>query len=112
MKYPIFARLYGEAREYERLDMYIAERGYQDWMDDFPEEELSSILTEIYNISNKSTAETIKEYMEMCKNSSVGELGIPYRTLQNWYLGTREPAPYLVCLIAYALFESGGADEE
>ena len=33
--YDLFTKLYGEAKTYDSLELYISERGWQDWMDDF-----------------------------------------------------------------------------
>lgn len=32
--YDLFTKLYGEAKTYDSLELYISERGWQDWMDD------------------------------------------------------------------------------
>ena len=37
----------------------------------------------------------------------VKDLGIPKRTLQNWYYNMNEPAPYLVTLLA-SFYKLGG----
>lgn len=112
MNYNLFAYLFNEAREYENFDMFLGERGWQEWMNDYSEESIVPIMRKIFALGKKSTAEIIKDYKTMCKDSFLGECGIPYRTLQNWVLGTREPAPYVISLIAYAIFESRGNDEE
>lgn len=113
MNYNIFATLFNEAREYNNFEMYLSERGWQDWMNDYADsDEIVSVMEEIYALGKKSTAEIVKDYKEMCGHSILGECEIPYRTLQNWSLGTREPAPYVICLIAYAIFESEEVDEK
>lgn len=33
MLYEVFVRIYKEGKEYDNEEMYIAERGWQDWMD-------------------------------------------------------------------------------
>lgn len=106
MKYCLFAQLYNEAKEYNNIDMYIGERGWQSWMDTIEEDKIVTTLNKIFELSKKSTAEIVKEYKNLNKESTLGDCGIPYRTLQNWSLGVREPSPYVICLIAYALYES------
>ena len=113
MKYNLFATLFNEAREYENFDMFLGERGWQDWMDDYTNsDDIVSVMEEIYALGKKSTAEIVKDYKKMCSHSALGECEIPYRTLQNWALGTREPAPYVIALIAYAIFESEETNEK
>ena len=112
MNYNLFATLFNEAREYEKFDMFLGERGWQEWMNEFSEDNIVPIMRKIFTMSKKSTGEIIKDYKTMCKDSNLGECGIPYRTLQNWTLGTREPAPYVISLIAYAIFESEETNEK
>lgn len=112
MKYNLFATLFNEAREYENFDMFLGERGWQEWMNDYSEESIVPIMRKIFTLGKKRIADIIKDYKNMCKDSFLGECGIPYRTLQNWALGTREPAPYVISLIAYAIFESEETNEK
>ena len=49
--YDLFTKLYGEAKTYDSLELYISERGWQDWMDNFNIETVTAILRKIYEYS-------------------------------------------------------------
>ncbi len=53
MKYTFIFTLYKEALEYSDIDMYITERGWQDWMDNYPNKDLGTLLSSIYNLAHK-----------------------------------------------------------
>lgn len=103
LDYTIFAKLYSEAKDYSDADMYIAERGWQEWMDDFCAEEVVKILNATYRIGDMSIEEMRKKLgysrAEMSK-----EYRIPIRTLENWDAGKRNPPEYVTSLIAYTVF--------
>lgn len=107
MRYGLFSRLYREAGEYSSLDMYIAERGWQEWMDDYGTEEdtgkIVSILETIYQLYNMTLEEMRKK---VC--SSRAEFsrmyGIPVRTLEDWDNGKSNINSYIKSLIAYTVF--------
>ena len=33
--FELFTRLYSEAKQYDDIDLFTSERGWQDWMDNF-----------------------------------------------------------------------------
>lgn len=100
MKYKLFINLYEEALGYDDLSMYISERGWQEWMEQFKEDQLGNVLTLIYNLSKMSVKE-----MRESKGISRAEFsrvhGIPSRTLQDWDLSVSSPTNYLKAYIAY-----------
>ena len=44
MDFILFNRLYCEAKEYENLEMFIAERGWQEWMDNYKIDDITTML--------------------------------------------------------------------
>ena len=53
MKFQLYSKLYQEALTYDDVDMYIGERGWQEWMDDYGEDNvqlITSILKSIFNL--------------------------------------------------------------
>lgn len=100
MKFELFKQLYSEALEYEELDMYIAERGWQDWMGEF---EPAENLTEIHTLANSTLKET-RTRLNLKREGFSNLFEIPYRTLQDWELGNRTPPTYVKLLIDYSLF--------
>lgn len=103
MKYELFTTLYQEALEYDDLEMRIAERGWQDWMDNFNSDQLGNILTTIYNLSHMSIKE-MRESEKMSRAQFSRIYNIPIRTLENWDAETRKMTSYDKMLIAYTFF--------
>lgn len=104
MTYKIFRELYEQAREYDNINLYIMERGWQDWMNDLSGADvISDVLKKIYSLANsdnkwKAISEEFRNFKEI---SDI--FGIPYKTMQNWNSGHVRPSEYLLLLIAYAV---------
>lgn len=103
MNFELFVRLYGEALEYSDIDYYIAERGWQVWMEQYEVESVIEILTSIFNLS-KLDIGGLRNTLNMPRAKMSKMYGIPIRTLENWDSGTSEPASYVKILIAYTVF--------
>ena len=58
MKYELFNQLYIEALEESDLEYYIAERGWQDWMEPYDAQEIADILPAIHKLANSTLAES------------------------------------------------------
>lgn len=100
MKFELFKQLYSEALEYEELDMFIAERGWQKWMEQF---DPSPALTEIFTLANSTLQET-RERLGISRASFARMYDIPLNTLEKWDYGTNNIATYLKTLIDYSIF--------
>lgn len=105
MIYKLFLTLYSEALGYTDVDMFIGERGWQDWMDDYPTEKLRSLMQEIYFLAD-ADLKTIRERYGYSRAAFARLFNIPIRSLENWDSGSRQMPDYLKILICYALFES------
>lgn len=108
MKYGLFLQLYEEATQYNDVENYIAERGWQEWMDDYgTPEDVSTIigmLERIYQLAHMG----IKEMRQMVSPSRAAFsrlYGIPDRTLQEWEYGNNHMPEYTKKLIAHTLLE-------
>lgn len=107
MNYKLFSMLYNEAIGYENVDMYIGERGWQNWMDIYSNqsnvEDVADILKKIFTLSKLS----IKELWERT-GITMAEFGriyrIPARTVQDWAYGKSNISNYLKALITYTIF--------
>lgn len=98
-----FSILYGEAVENGSLDLYISERGYQDWMDGLRFDQIGDILKCIFNFAHSD----FRKIREKCGYSRVAfsrAFYIPERTLQDWESGTRKAPSYTILSFLYALF--------
>lgn len=109
MKYALFARLYLEAREYSDLDTYIAERGWQEWMEDYSVGDTldASLIADVLGMIYRIASSTLSELREMA-GMSRAEFGrvyhIPVSTLESWEYDLRNLADYKIMLIAYTVF--------
>ncbi|MBO0445539.1 hypothetical protein JZO78_04215 [Enterococcus ureilyticus] len=103
MKFELFVTLYNEALEYKNVDMYIADRGWQDWMENFPEDKLGGILKAIYTLADQSIKE-MREERGISRARFSRSYDIKLRTLENWDSGTNTTQPYTKMLIAYTFF--------
>lgn len=100
MKFELFKQLYSEALDYEELDMYIAERGWQEWMEEFPP---TPTLTEIFKLAHSTLKET-RESLGISRASFSRMYNISVRNLENWDSGKVTLLPYWKLLIDYSLF--------
>ena len=102
MKYDLFNTLYQEALEYgehSNDELFIAERGWQEWMGDYSSDELAIILKTVYRLANSP----LKENRGGSRAEFTRIYNIPVRTVENWEAGTREAPAYVKELIDYSL---------
>ncbi|MDO5391054.1 MAG: hypothetical protein Q4F24_08225 [Eubacteriales bacterium] len=104
LSYRTFVQLYREAQEYSDLDMYIAERGWQDWMDSFEDADVVvDILTRIYEMVRCSFAE-IRQMTGLSQVRFSYSYGIKRRTLESWEAGLRTPPEHDRYFFSYTVF--------
>jgi len=105
MKYELFSRLYGEAQEYIDCDMFVGERGWQEWMDEYNDKgaDVGNILISIWDISSKDIKE-LRTITKLSRAAFSRRYDIPIRTLESWDAGEREATPYLTRLIAFTIW--------
>ena len=111
--YNDFRSIWFSAQEYapEQHDLYIAERGWQGWMDEFGEEDTSSIirvLDAIYTMAHGGIA-AIRSVTGMSQIIFSAAYGIPRRSVENWERDSsetreaREAPSYTLMLLGYAV---------
>jgi len=100
MKYELFNQLYIEALEESDLECYIAERGYQDWMEPYDDQKIADILTTIHKLANS----TLAECREGSRAGFSRRFGIPLRTLEDWDKNRYLPRDYVIKFIKYIIF--------
>lgn len=105
MNYQLFAKLYREAAEYNDLDMYIGERGWQEWMNNYKTEQIGRMLAKIYSLA-KNDFETNRKLITTNRSEFARMYSISVRTLENWAGGQREIPSYVKEMIDYTIFES------
>ena len=102
MKYELFVKLYAEALEYVDVDLYIAERGWQDWMAGF--ENPGQVLKSIYSLAYMTTKQ-IRESGGYSRAAFSRAYSIPIRTLEDWDAEVRTAPDYVKMMIAYTFLE-------
>lgn len=102
IRFKTYKQLYSEAKEYNNIDMYIMERGWQDWMDDMSVDEIADLLRNIHTI----THEGIKGILDITGDKITvfcHKYATKYRTVQKWLSGEREAPEYTIMLLGYAV---------
>ena len=109
-------RLITEAKKYgaDQLELFQAELGWEDWMNEFTEAadgeeitetesaEIDEITKEIFEEAHKelSFPELITKHTLTLSRVSLDH-SIPYRTVQRWKSGERKCPHYVVSLLDY-----------
>ena len=99
MTFTDFRRLYSEAMEANDVEMYIAERGWQDWMDD--DNNPADTLTSIYSMANGGIA-SIVEASKLNKTDFCRTFTIPRSTFFDWQAGGNNFS-YTLLWLSYAV---------
>lgn len=105
MKFDIFKRLYSEAREYDDLSMYLSERGWQEWMDEYTDvNDITAVLTDIYTLSNGGV-DDFCNVSRMQMTALANMVCVKYRTIQRWKKDSEIPERDKL-LIAFAIINN------
>lgn len=106
MKFELFSELYDQALWYDDCDMYIAERGWQEWMDTYVDGNnisiLTTILTRIYEIAHMDIKK-MRDELGMTFKSFSEVYSISSRTIQDWEYGKNKTPEYARKLIGYTI---------
>lgn len=104
MQFNLFKTLYIEALEEQSLEYYIAERGWQEWMDDYEAQDIAGMLTRIYTLANNP----IKDTRKISRAEFARQYSIPIRTLEDWDSEkvNSNPSVYVKLLIDFAQFNN------
>ena len=101
MTYTELHRLLIDADDCETFEQYLAETGGS--LDaEFYEAENAAydLLTDVWKLYQNHTYRTMVEISGISNRQIAVRYGIPIRTVENWHVGKREIAPYLLDLIA------------
>lgn len=106
INFDTYCRLYSEAREYDNIDKYIMERGWQeDWMNEFTADKIADLLRDIHTISREGFNGILEtdgtKLTAFCKRYL-----IPYSTAQKWKLGDNVPAEYTMLHLGYVVLSN------
>lgn len=102
INYSTFVKLYNEAEREKSLDMYVAERGWQDWMGENDASEIAVFLEAIHTIARSDVIE-LRKMLGTSQIEMIRTFNIPRRTLQSWESGEREMPEHVRKLLSYAV---------
>ena len=111
MKFELFSELYKEALGYSNKDLFITERGWQDWMNQYNAREIGILLSEIYTLANSSIRENRERY-GLTRAAFCRRHDIPRRTAESWEMEQNKIAPYLKELFDYSFLTDPKQEEE
>lgn len=110
MTYDNFRNIWFSALDYtaDQRDLYIAERGWQTWMEEYSEDTQAIVdaLDTIYAMAHGG-CKAIRNITGLSQVRFATAYGIPRRTIENWDGGIESPA-YVQMLLGYAVFQSRG----
>ena len=115
MKFELFSRLYDEAIQYTDADMYVAERGWQDWMDEYASGPDTKAVSDILFVIHDLAHMDIKGLRNLASLSQVAfssTYSVPRRTLQDWEYGANRTPAYLLKLVSYTLYTERCKNEQ
>lgn len=105
MKFEDFRNLYGVAAGFGDDERFIAELGWQEWMNDYALEDAVSMLRDIFKLSRAGyDMKKMREINNLNRAEMSRKFLIPIRTLENWDSGTNMSAEYVCLLIAFTFF--------
>ena len=102
-----YANLYEECEMYigdNALEMYVHERGWQEWMEGNEPDEIVFMLETIYGIS-KMDYKALRERMGINVRAQMArDYRIKLRTLEDWESGRGNPPEHVKLLLSYTVF--------
>lgn len=110
ISFKTFKCLYNEALEYDNFELYVAERGWQSWMDPFEVDVVTEVLDSIYKIAREPLKST-RERSGYSRAAFSRTYEIPIRTVEDWD-SKGNIAKYTETLIKYTLFIKEMSDDE
>lgn len=99
MTYETYRNLVSDALNAENEEMFIAEQGWADWMDEYGEDtdRIAGDMRNIYQVSHMTMLDLLSA-SGLTKAAFSRRFLIPLRTVENWVSGIR-PCPIYVRLM-------------
>ena len=106
MKFELFSELYNEALQYSDPDMYVSERGWQEWMDEYSCDGdvsvVADILHSIYDLSRMDIKQ-MRSSLGLTFKAFSSVYSIPSRTVQDWEYCKNKTPDYVRKFVAYTI---------
>ena len=111
-----FVKLFKDAKESPDQDLFIAELGWQDWMDSLKITEVFKILCAVFKMAH-SNLKYIRKACGYTQQQLAKEYYIPMRTLQGWEAPDHDAPVYVELMLMYTLLPrmiggEGGANSK
>lgn len=106
LDYETYVQLFLEAEEYDNYEMYVAERGWQEWMNAFESEpdSISHILKAVYSLRTMSLQDMRSAAGIPSRVAMSRSYRIPLRTLENWDTEDSTILQHTLLLVSYTIF--------
>ena len=106
MTYQAFSNLWRDAAEASDFDRYVAERGWQSWMDAYADQGDSAVLTALTRVWEmaRGGVRAIRAQLGISQVAFAAAFRVPRRSVENWESGASSPPTYLPMLLGYAVF--------
>ncbi len=111
MNFELFSGLYKEASESSDKEMFIAELGWQEWMNQYNANQIGIMLSDIYTLANSGIRENRERY-GLTRAAFCRRHNIPRRTAESWEMEQNKIAPYLKELFDYSFLTDPKQEEE
>lgn len=104
MTYKTFNSLWNEVSDYTNMEMFVHERGWQPWMDEYGEgaaagAQILDDLENIWEVATMSWSELLQA-AQMSQSECSLRYNIPRNTVGQWSRGERTPPDYIKLLVA------------
>lgn len=100
--YPQFCLMYNEAKNCDDVDMYVAERGWQEWMNEFDDvSDITAILNLIYDL-RFATVKDLRTALNYSQALFANTFNTSTRNVERWESGERKIEESKLNLMVYA----------
>lgn len=107
MKYRDFRNIYLSLGDCDSEEMFIAERGWQDWMEEYADDESGGKITNILHAFwciKDNIVKGLKIVCGLTQEEIDEDYGIPKRTIEDWSSGAHIAPQGKACMLAFCVF--------
>ena len=111
MKYRDFRNIFLTLDDCDSEDMFIAERGWQEWMEEYADDESGEKITNILHsvwCMKDNIVKGLKTVCGLTQKEISEQYGIPKRTIEQWSSELRKIPPQKACMLAFCVFSDFG----
>lgn len=108
MTFKVFGELWQNALDAPNLDLFIAEPGWDSWMDEFSPGDDAGAVIEVMTVIFQMAQEgfpAIRRHSGLTQARFAQTFGIPLRTVEEWDRGRMTPPPYTLRALAWQVLD-------